>query len=276
MVFQGSRSQFSIKLAVVASLIFHGLVLCVPLKSPQAENHLPTRINATLAPRTQKVQTVDMPPVLLSNKTSSKKPKVRQKILALHPSQKAVYSLPTSIPQWTVAEKEGMNEFLNELDEQVKARPDLVQRSLAKARQIAREQVGPSDEGSEVLERLANSPPVDPFSLEMYLDSLVKKLNRSADFVRRDPKSKGVRTAAVQIRLNPNGSLKSFQVLNSADQQNEIAFIKNVVEQAVPFSPFPADILRSAQSLVMVICILPANLNGGGFGFTRNPGGRGC
>lgn len=276
MIFQEPRSQFSIKLAIAASLIFHGLVLCVPLKSPQAENRPATRINATLAPRIQKAPAVDMPPVLLSSKTSSKKPKVQPKILALHSSQKAVYSLSVSTPQWTVAEKQDMNEFLNELDKQVKARPDLVQRSLAKARQIAREQVGPSDEGNEVLERLPNSPPVDPFSLEMYLDSLVKKLNRSAAFVGRDSKSKGVRTAAVQIRLNPNGSLKSFQVLNSADQQNEIAFIKSVVEQAVPFSPFPADILRSAQSLVMVICILPANSDGGGFGFARNPVGRGC
>ncbi|MGV0976383.1 MAG: hypothetical protein ACOYBO_10685, partial [Azonexus sp.] len=80
----------------------------------------------------------------------------------------------------------------------------------------------------------------------------------------------------LEIRLNPNGSLKSFKVLNAADQQDEIAFVKSVVEQSVPFSPFPPDISKAAKSLAMVICIMPANSSGGGFGFTRNPGGRGC
>jgi hypothetical protein len=110
----------------------------------------------------------------------------------------------------------------------------------------------------------------------MYLDSLVRKLNRSAGFVRNDPRGRGLKVAAVEIRLNPNGSLKSFKVLNAADQQDQIAFVRSVVEQSVPFSPFPADIGKSAKSLAMVICIMPANAGGGGFGFTRNPGARGC
>lgn len=169
-----------------------------------------------------------------------------------------------------------MNRFLDELDTQAKAGPDLAQRALAMARDMGRQPVRPDDGKDEILERLPNSPPVDPFSLEMYLDALVKKLNRSADFVRHDPHSQGVKTATVRIRLNPDGSLRSFDVLNAADQQLEIQFIRSVVQRAVPFSPFPPDILRSAQSLTMMICIRPANSMDGGFGFSRLPGGRGC
>jgi hypothetical protein len=49
-----------------------------------------------------------------------------------------------------------------------------------------------------------------------------------------------VRTAAVQFRVNPDGTLKSFVVLNAADQGDEIAFIKAVVERAAHIQPFPA------------------------------------
>ena len=107
----------------------------------------------------------------------------------------------------------------------------------------------------------------------MYVDSLIKKLNRSSSFVRNDPRSKGVRPAAVQFRLNPDGTLKSFVVLNAADQADEIAFIKSVVERSAPFSPFPADINKAARSLAMTICIFPSN--DGGMGFTKM-NGRGC
>ena len=93
----------------------------------------------------------------------------------------------------------------------------------------------------------------------------------SAAFVRNDPLSKGVKTASVQIRITPDGSLKSFEVLNEADQAAEIAFIRSVVERSIPFAPFPADIDKSARSLTMTICIRPAG-SGGGFGFSRASG----
>jgi hypothetical protein len=185
-------------------------------------------------------------------------------------------AVPPATPKWSVAEKEEMNNFLRELEGPARRTPDLAQRSLAMARDIGRQQAMTEKDGSEVLERLPNSPPVNPFSLEMYLDALVKKLNRSAGFVRNDPRSKGVKNASVEVRLNPDGTLKSFKVLNAADQQEEIAFVKSVVEQSIPFAPFPSDIGRSAKSLAMVICIIPGSAGGGGFGFTRNPGGRGC
>ena len=74
--------------------------------------------------------------------------------------------------------------------------------------------------------------------------------------------------------INPDGTLKSFVVINAADQGEEIAFIKTVVERAAPFSPFPPDINRAARSMAVRICIMPAS--GGGFGFSRAGDGQGC
>ncbi|MGV0952655.1 MAG: hypothetical protein ACOYB3_18560, partial [Azonexus sp.] len=250
-------------------------ILLIPVHSPRVEERAATRLDATFA---QKAPTPAKPvaPAIAPAPVQVKpaKPQPPRKLLAMDKAQGRMASPAT--PKWSVAEKEEMNSFLRELDGQARKAPDLAQRSLAMARDIGRQQAATEKEGSEVLERLPNSAPVDPFSLEMYLDALVRKLNRSAGFVRNDPRGKGLKVASLEIRLNPNGSLKSFKVLNAADQQDEIAFVKSVVEQSVPFSPFPPDISKAAKSLAMVICIMPANSSGGGFGFTRNPGGRGC
>ena len=71
----------------------------------------------------------------------------------------------------------------------------------------------------------------------------------------RELNARGVQTAAVQFRLNPDGSLKSFVVLNAGDQADEIAFIKAVIERSLPFSPFPPDIDQAARSLGVTICV---------------------
>jgi hypothetical protein len=269
------RIQWSLRLALLLSLIAHGVILALPTQSPRVEERAATRLEASLVqkPRTPpKPATPAVVPVPAT--VRQVKPQPQRKILALDKAPGR--AVTTVAPRWSVAQKEEMNSFLRELDSQARQAPNLAQRALAMARDIGRQQAATEKEGSEVLERLPNSPPVDPFSLEMYLDSLVRKLNRSAGFVRNDPRGRGLKVAAVEIRLNPNGSLKSFKVLNAADQQDEIAFVRSVVEQSVPFSPFPADIGKSAKSLAMVICIMPANAGGGGFGFTRNPGARGC
>ncbi len=269
------RIQWSLRLALLLSLIVHGVILLFPTQSPPVEERAATRLQASLAQQPRTPPRPATPTVVPEQvKVRPAKPQPQRKILAM---DKAPGSAVTpAAPRWSVAQKEEMNSFLRELDGQARQAPDLAQRSLAMARDIGRQLAAQEKEGSEVLERLPNSPPVDPFSLEMYLDSLVKKLNRSAGFVRNDPRARGLKVASVEIRLNPNGSLKSFKVLNAADQQDEIAFVRSVVEQSVPFAPFPADIGRSAKSLAMVICIMPANSSGGGFGFTRNPGARGC
>ncbi|HRF73777.1 MAG TPA: hypothetical protein PL117_13480 [Accumulibacter sp.] len=169
-----------------------------------------------------------------------------------------------------------MNRFLDELASEAKteARPSLAQRSLAMAREQSRQQVRQDMEGTAMLERRPNTPPPEPFSLDFYVDGVVKRLNRSAAFVRNDPRSKGVHLASVHFRINPDGSLKSFKVLNAGDQQEEIAFIKSVVERAIPFAAFPPDIARAARSLGVTICIAPGA--GGGFGFSRMADDRPC
>ncbi len=178
-------------------------------------------------------------------------------------------------PKWTVAEKAEMKDFLREIEDQARTAPTLAQRSKAMARGMAGRQAQQDRDGRAILERIPDSPPVDPFSLEMYLDALVKKLNKSAGFVKSDPRNRGVKTASVMIRLNPNGSLRSFEILNMADQEGEVAFIKSVVERAVPFAAFPPDLRKSAYSIGMLICIMPPGASGG-FGFNRMAEGQSC
>ncbi|WP_291991173.1 hypothetical protein [Candidatus Accumulibacter sp. ACC007] len=199
------------------------------------------------------------------------------------PPQPQVIAIPEAaapaVPdtkRWFTGEKMEMKHFLDDLETQATApaKPSLAQRSLAMARGQGQQQARQDEEGTATVELLPNMPPPDPFSLDFYLDSLVKRLNRSAAFVRNDPRSKGVRLAAVHFRINPDGSLKTFKVLNAGDQQDEIAFIKSVVERAIPFAAFPPAVARSARSLGITICIQPSS--GGNFGFSRTSDGRAC
>lgn len=169
-----------------------------------------------------------------------------------------------------------MDGFLDELARQ--ARPpggrELSQKALAMARQLGR--VGPPEGDDEANDRAkGNGRVAEPFSLEMYFDAFVRKMNRSAAFVRNDPRTRGSRKALVEISLNPDGSLKSYRVLRSGDQDAEIAYIKSVIDRASPFSAFPPDIRKSRDSLSIMMCIYPAGEGGGG-GFSRSFGGQDC
>ena len=271
-----SRTQRSLLLAVVASLVLHGLVLLIPRQAPKAARPA-TRLEASLAAPTPQPPTVEPPPApapAAIKPATPARPPARRPVIAIDKSRAPAAS--SAAPKWTIAQKEEMNSFVRELEAQAGPRPSLAQRSLAMAREYGRQQARQEQEGSEILERLPNSEPPDPFSLEMYLDALVKKLNRSAGFVRNDPRTRGMKNAAVRVRLNPDGSLQSFKILNAGDQQDQIAFVRSVVEQSVPFAPFPADLRRSAKALNMVICIQPTLFGSGGFGFSRIPEGKGC
>lgn len=279
-----STTKPSLNWAIAVSLILHGLVLIFTRQSPQIQEHPARRIDATLAPRPAAPLVTSLPSVVSPAPIVPVKPRSREKVLALKKPQEKL-AQPAPQPAWTRVEKEDMKRFLRELDGREKAGSDLVQRSLAMARAAGREATPPDnrgnkssvdDLGSVTLERLPDSPPVDPFSLEMYLDGLVQKLNRSSAFVKRDPRRRGMQTATVSIRLNPDGSLQSFKVLNAADQQDEIAFTQSVFEMAAPFPAFPPDIRKSARALAMNLCILPAHAGGGGSGFTRSPDGHRC
>ena len=264
----------ALAVAVVVSLAIHGLILFVNNHKPKQGSPLP-RIEASLARKPVPVETPvpRLPEPPKKQAKTPNKPQARPRVMAIQqPSRSTVQSTP----KWTVAEKAEMNDFLNELASEAKAKPKptLAQRSLAMAREDARQTARQEKSELLTLERRPNSPEPDPFSLELYFEGLLKNLNRSSAYVKNDPRSRGVRTAAVQFRINPDGTLKSFVVLNAADQGEEIAFIKAVVDRAAPFSPFPPDLNRSAKSMAVRICILPSR--GGGFGFSRAGDGHGC
>lgn len=264
----------ALAVAVAVSLAIHGLLLFVNNQKPKQGSPLP-RIEASLARKPMPVEVPAVQPAEPPKKQAKtpNKQLARPKVMAIQqPSRSTVQSTP----KWTVAEKAEMNDFLNELasEAKVKPKPTLAQRSLAMAREDARQMARQEKSELLTLERRPNSPEPDPFSLELYFEGLLKNLNRSSAYVKNDPRSRGVRTAAVQFRINPDGTLKSFVVLNAADQGEEIAFIKAVVDRAAPFSPFPPDLNRSAKSMAVRICILPSR--GGGFGFSRAGDGQGC
>lgn len=254
--------------AVGISLALHAIVLALPHAEPSGKPAAGAPLQAKLAPRA-------LPPTseaIEAPRPAAKaaKPKPQDILHAAKPKNPAERNVPT----WSLAQKAEMDSFLNELAEDARREPPptLAQRALAQARQAGREMARADESAEALLERRANSEAPNPFSLEFYLDGMVRRLNRSAAFVNSEPRHKGVQTAAVQFRLNPDGTLKSFVVLNAADQADEIAFIKEVIERSLPFSPFPPDIDKAARSLGVTICIRPSRDREPGF--SRMKGGR--
>ncbi|HRE17891.1 MAG TPA: hypothetical protein PLW86_12645 [Rhodocyclaceae bacterium] len=251
--------------AFALSVLIHGLALWADRQKTSLTNAAaPARIEARLTPPSS----ADSRP---APAVSLPAPATPARIIAT-PSPR---SRQTSPPRWSAAEKAEMKQFLDELAEEARRRPPptLAQRALAMARNNAREQARLEGEQRATLEMRPAAQPPDPFSLGMYVDGLIRRLNHSAAFVSSDPRSRGVRPATVQFRLNPDGTLKSFVVLNAGDQASEIAFIQAVVERSTPFAPFPPDVNRAARSLAMTICILPTR-SGDSFGFSRMEGQR--
>ncbi|WP_291853114.1 hypothetical protein [Accumulibacter sp.] len=253
-------------------------MLFFPGKEPRPGPIAASRIEASLSPDPQARAAAPRPPAPPARLTSKPArpingPAPRPHVLTV---PRAAGKAAPDTPRWSRAQKEEMNRFLDELAAEARAtpQPSLAQRSLAQARDLGRQRAQRDAEGSMLLERRPDTPPPEPFSLDLYVDGIVRRLNRSAAFVRNDPRSRGVKTASVQFRINPNGSLKSFTVLNAGDQQEEIAFIRSVVERSLPFAAFPPDIDRAARSLGVTICIAPGH--GSGFGFSRMADGRHC
>lgn len=264
---ENSPERLALYWAIAVSLAIHVSILLIPRHDPAGAQRLP-RLETRLVPRPP---ADEVPPARVQAKPVSKA-SARPRVMAT--AKRSGFSVAAD-PQWSAAERAEMSRFLDELDGEAKAAPALAQRSLAMAREQARQMARQDEAENAVLELRPNAPPPDPFSLEMYVDGLIRRLNRSATFVKNDPRAKGVRPASLQFKLNPDGSLKSFTVLNAGDQAEEIAFIKSVVERSIPFSPFPADIDKSARALTMKICIRPVAAGAGGVGFSRADG-RAC
>jgi hypothetical protein len=268
------RAGSSLNWAIAVSLVFHAAVLFFPKLTPQAEDRRARRLEARLLPPPGPAPVAPSASIAPPVEATPAKPMTDRKARAPAIAEKR--PAEAAPPAWSKAEKSEFDKFLKDLDAPPKPAPDLAQRALGMARAVGRQQAWKDDEADVLVERRPDGPPPDPVSIEMYLDGLVKKLNRSAAFVKNDPRARGVKPAAVLIRLSPSGSLQSFKVLYAGDQQEEIAYIQSVVERAVPFSAFPADLQKSANSLAMMICILPAHLSGGSIGFARTPDGRRC
>ena len=254
--------------AIAVSCLIHLLVLLVPAESPPAGQSALPPLQARLAPPASPAVEAKPPPAPAQKQASRASAARTRQMTVEHPRTPS----NNTAPRWTTAQKAEMDGFLDELAKTT-PKPTFTQRAINMAREQGRQLAQQDDSDEAMLEARPNAPPPNPFSLETYLDGLVRRLNRSAGFVRNDPRSRGVKPAAVQFRLNPNGSLKSFVVLNAGDQADEIAFIKSVVERSIPFSPFPPDIDRAARSLGIIICIHPG-IGDGGMGFTRSEGGR--
>lgn len=277
-----ARAGKRILLAIVISLLLHVAALFIGLSSssrfsgPQgkASGAARSRLLVTLAKPAAPLPKLLPPPV---RKTVPAR--APRKLVGASNKQAKLQrmTVPSETARsWSHAERAEMDKFLDGLA--ARPRPpggdELAQRALAMARQMGKT---PGDEeGEEAPDPApANGKAIDPFSLEMYFDAFIRKLNRSAVFVRHDPGARGYHKALVLISLNPDGSVKNFRVLRSADQEVEIAYIKSVINRASPFSAFPPDIRNARDSLSVLMCIFPAR-NGEGQGFMRSFGAQDC
>ena len=272
--------------ALVTSLLLHVIVLFVGFSSsavltksgivPDDSNTLTQpRLIATLARPALSIQPKPTPSLAA---TPVPAPRKSAGTVKKSPPPKKL-SAPTGIwanRTWSNAERADMNKFLDELGAQAKpaSGQELSKNALAMARQMGRS-MDEDGADSESKPATGNGKVIEPYSLAMYFDAFIRKLNRSAAFVKNEKRASGSHKALVEIALNADGSLKSYRVLRSGDQAAEIAYIKSVVERASPFSAFPPDIRRAVDSLSINMCIRPAD-DGIGGGFSRSYGDQDC
>lgn len=284
---RNARARKSLRLAVVISLLLHAAALFIgfsssgPTSGPAAKPEDSTsgarpRLLATIIRPATGLPTVPPSPRRLAAPLSTIRKQAGSSEKQAEPPKLSAPTGVWSARSWSSAERADMDGFLSDLATQSKPPNgrELSQEALAMARQMGRypQQDG---EGEASGQPAANGKFVEPFSLEMYFDAFVRKLNRSAAFVKNDPRVRGYRKALVQISLNPDGSLKSYRVLRSADQEAEIAYIKSVIDRASPFSAFPPDIRNVRDSLSILMCIFPAHAGEDG-GFARSFGAQDC
>jgi hypothetical protein len=261
-------------LPFVASLCLHALILLLPAMAPPArQSSAPPPLLATITMPPTPATTPAIPDQSADKPTPATKTPARPRVITARNGRDR-HPLP---PQASARQNAEMDQFLDELASSARSHPPptLTQRALAQARAEGRRIEATSAPPGTLVELRPDAPPPDPFSLEMYVDALLKKLNRSAAFVRNDPRAGGIRHAEIEFRINPDGSLRSFTVVRAGDQSGQIAFVRAVVERALPFAKFPSDLDASARSLGMTICIEPTG-SGDGFGFSRLPGDGPC
>ncbi|HMV53378.1 MAG TPA: hypothetical protein PLX20_01275 [Rhodocyclaceae bacterium] len=277
--------------ALSLSLLIHGALLALRIAPPAVQprslgGDSPERLDVALAPPTAPRQPPAAPPV-----EQAPPPKKAGKAARREnrPPRLAITrpepSRPTTSDAEPVADAQARREALKQfLDEIKPVAPeggvDLAHRAVDAARGIARGEIrAPQDDLPDApfrtprTARRENS--VDPLALELYFESFVQKLNRSAAFVATDPRRRGADVAVVQVQLNQDGSLRNYRIVSAADQQVEIEYVRRVVERAAPFAGFPPEIRRQYESLTFEICIFPPRAGASG-GFSRTSGSGSC
>lgn len=281
------RLKHPIRLAFAVSLALHAAVLALHLVMPPmtprtVADQASSRLDITLAPP-RPPATIPTPPEPVAPPTLTPQPKVKprpappKRILAAPNKEKPSVAQSETPPPENPALKKFLEEIAPPPAPQPPPKPsgtELAQRALAMARGIARQD--DSDGAFKESRRANNGRAIDPLAMELYFDAFVRKLNRSAAFVPSEQRGKGADVAVVQVLLNSDGSLKSYRVLTAADQQAEIAYVRNVVERAAPFAAFPPDMRDTIDTLSIEICILPPRAGAGGGAFSRTFGGRDC
>lgn len=257
---RAARARKSIRIAVAVSLALHAAALFFHLMLPAqpggdeaSANKVYAPFRATLAKRAQNAQVAPPTPTQPAReKTISAKQRQTQARLLSSPNGKRNSPQASPNPPPTPSGSE------------------LAARAVAMARGLARETLdGGTDSYST--QQDGKGKGIEALSLQWYFDSFIKKLNRSAAFVKNDPRPKGRYKALVEIIINKDGSLREYRILRAADQDAEIAYIRSVVDRAVPFAAFPPDIRAGAEFLSLRICIHPpGDTDGGGFSRSSN------
>ena len=123
-----SRERRALALAIAASLAIHAIALLIPSREP-AKSTLPP-LSARLVPRAQQETPVVQSEMVPSAKTP---PQASPRLLSTRNPRGRPVAQP---PKFSAAEKKEMNDFLEDLDKQVRAKPKrtLAQRSRAMAR----------------------------------------------------------------------------------------------------------------------------------------------
>ncbi len=264
---QALRERNRFRLAIAISVALHLLAMAVTIGPPHGQPGRPftARLTTREPPRPAEDQNAQ-----LTKPTKRSKEPQRHVLAMPQNSNRAIAEPP---PQWTVRQRNEMDQFLNELATEAKplAGRSLEQRAKTMARSLPTPGDDDEDSPQKVVPRMGAQ--VDRFTLEMYLDALTRKLNRTATMVRREHTERGARVAAVRVVLGKDGSVKRFKILYGADQQAEIDYINAVVHQAAPFAAFPQDLRDATDSFPIDICILPNRYgNGDGATFTRMNG----
>lgn len=261
-----------LKVGIGLSLLLHLAVLAIPAGKPPKEGLPGQRLSARLMRLPARAHEAPAAPAVASPQPERGKRRQKGPAVLAMPQPKSAPQAPLPL----VRPSNTLEGTAPEAQRPAVAPLNLAMNALAMARAVGRQGGLQHQWDGDAIERLPNSPEPDAMGLELYFDALVKKLNRSAAFAPNQKVRLGTGTAAIRVKLNPDGSLQDLDVLQAADQAEEIERIKSIVTLAVPFPAFPPDLKRSASAVSMMICVKPAR-DGAGFGFSRDTSGRkGC